>query len=372
MENLQLLLSIHNSSITRTELRLRLVENFPDSKYSAFVRIEGTTESYVVKPCAHCSKDYNMNLKNRGKYCSTKCVGAANNLSKEVECLNCNKTFIKKNAEIIKHPNNFCTSSCAALFHNKERVVAGFSTKGKTTPTLCGECLAMFNKSIHSISKVCDACKNKKEGASNTSERRAIQAKQISKKHREFKKQTDIQGNLEWIPKSNTTCEICKQDTGRLEAKYCDECRSFKSSNNRIEAIKAGKSNVISIKCKYSFNEKIINCDSKLEYSCLDFFEKTYTVLDIDRAQTAIPYVFEGKKRLFLPDFQITTTDGIFIVECKSATIGKSLNEKWRLYKETAAEKQKVLFEWCATNGYTAFWYEKKLNNKFYNSLSFL
>lgn len=372
LEDIQHLIEIHNTAKTRGELQQRLNDAFPNTQYSTFVKIGIGFESSVIKPCEYCHTDYPMNLKNRGQYCSRACLGKATSKRQTVHCLNCDVSFSKKLDQIKQHPQNFCSRSCAATYHNKQRALNGYSTKGKTKPAQCSQCSKSFDKSIHSSSDLCGECSEYNHEMYRNyydASREHISKPSASDPHKP-KEPKPPRPPKEWAPKPNTKCQICDQDTGKQEAKFCDDCRSKQQSLNRIAAIKEGKTNFASIKCDYIFNGKPIHCDSKLEYSGLNYFETHYQVIDIDRASVAIPYTFEGKERLYLPDFQITTIDTIFIVECKSDIIGDTLNERWRQYKETAAVKKRVLFEWCAANGYTAFWYEKRLNSKFYNALT--
>ena len=71
---------------------------------------------------------------NRGrlKFCNQKCHHDYNmpTLRKEVNCKQCDKIFIKKNHEIIKTKNNFCSKSCAAIYNNAHK------TKGTTVSKL--------------------------------------------------------------------------------------------------------------------------------------------------------------------------------------------------------------------------------------------
>ena len=77
----------------------------------------------------------------------------------KVNCKSCNKEFEKRNTEIIRHPNNFCSRSCSAKFNNKgkqknppkERVCKKCGLKFKSGPhnkrskVLCLSCREIFD-----------------------------------------------------------------------------------------------------------------------------------------------------------------------------------------------------------------------------------
>lgn len=175
-------------------------------------------------------------------------------------------------------------------------------------------------------------------------------------------------------------CEYCnnkfKRTLKHKHQKYCSsECQNKcpkikeKLSISRICKLKQGITNDRGIKGLFLFNEKQIRCDSKLEYVCLDWFIKNKKVKDINRCTKSIIYYDqENIKRRYLPDFLIKTNEGIFIVECKS-NIGKSLNEKWRKYKELSVIKQEVLKNYALKNNYKYFWFTKEIHLKYYKML---
>lgn len=59
--------------------------------------------------------------KKQYKYCSKSCRNKSLITSKEVSCLNCDKVFNKRNSQVEKHPNNFCSRSCAATYNNTHK-----------------------------------------------------------------------------------------------------------------------------------------------------------------------------------------------------------------------------------------------------------
>lgn len=58
---------------------------------------------------------------NKHTCCSVKCSSIFRTKKVEVQCLECNKLFIKSLHHIKRSPNNFCNRSCAALYNNKNR-----------------------------------------------------------------------------------------------------------------------------------------------------------------------------------------------------------------------------------------------------------
>lgn len=78
--------------------------------------------------CDHCEndfikslKDYNRDIKrNKGGkfYCSRNCFNISNLTTIEVFCKNCKKPLHKREKDIKKTNNNFCSRSCAATYNN--------------------------------------------------------------------------------------------------------------------------------------------------------------------------------------------------------------------------------------------------------------
>lgn len=68
----------------------------------------------------------------------------------KVHCDYCNKEFNKKNSEIVKSKNNFCSRSCAAIFKNKNSKPPSRETRDKTSKSLGGS--GIFDKKC----KQCD------------------------------------------------------------------------------------------------------------------------------------------------------------------------------------------------------------------------
>ena len=136
-------------------------------------------------------------------------------------------------------------------------------------------------------------------------------------------------------------------------------------SNARIKNIENGIVNGSGIKCEYKFKDKIIKCDSKLEYAGLDFFVNNYDVLDINRANIKIDYKYNNEIHVFLPDFKITTAEGIYIVECKSEKVTSYMQQKWKNYIETSKIKKEKLIEYCKSNNFLFFWFTQYTSNNY-------
>lgn len=177
-------------------------------------------------------------------------------------------------------------------------------------------------------------------------------------------------------------CGFCGEmfDTIITSQKFCSVSCGSKNTNSgkdrrdkmsiaRIEAIKKGHTNHKSIRCFYPFQNEKIRCDSKLEYACLDWFERNYEVLAIRRCEFVIRYEFEGLERRYLPDFTIDTTTGTFIVEAKDISRMESLNKKWRRYNQMSPLKKEALLTFTEDNGFKAFWFTSKTRGSRYRKL---
>jgi hypothetical protein len=86
-------------------------------------------------------------------FCSLKCSGLykTEHLTSLVNCDNCKIQFSKKNSEIEKTTNNFCSHSCSSTFLNKLREPPSRETRNKTSKSLGGSGL---------IDKKCKYCNN--------------------------------------------------------------------------------------------------------------------------------------------------------------------------------------------------------------------
>ena len=194
---------------------------------------------------------------------------------------------------------------------------------------------------------------------------------ETAKKH--WKNGNYIKRNYKFKPRKEFICKICNKPYIAIrEQVTCrqEECTRKSRSLNRIEAIKAGKTNFNSIKCFFNFKENLIKCDSKIEYSCLDYFVKSFNIINIERCDFYIEYLMNNKIHRFLPDFKITMPGNTYIVEVKSPFVFNRLNKKWRFYNETQKYKKEVLIDYCKKNNYKYFWFVKDLHRKFYNNVN--
>ena len=205
-----------------------------------------------------------------------------------------------------------------------------------------------------------------------------------SETNRKISDSHQARGKSEKISKK---CKYCEEDflVGRRnrEQSFCSrKCSSRSNSNreetkrkqseSRIRSILRGISNSRGKKMTYEFKGCNIICDSKVEYSCLNWFEKNHSVVSIKRCDFSIPYKdMDGIERRYIPDFRIETENGIFITECKTtlSTINNYLNTKWRDYIGLSEVKKIVLENYCKEKGYISFWYTKNMNRKFYDEL---
>jgi len=158
----------------------------------------------------------------------------------------------------------------------------------------------------------------------------------------------------------------------KITKKWTDERRQ-RNSQLMIDRIINGKIKLTSKRCEYVFKDKLIRCDSKVEYSCLNYFEKEFNVQEISRCNFSIKYDYKGSTKNYVPDFIIKTNNQIFIVECKQFfwdnRIKNSLYGKWKFYYESFEYKKKALEEFCQQRGHKAFFYFVDMNKEFYYNL---
>lgn len=88
------------------------------------------TLSFICPVCSSTftkrSTYYERHIKKHGHdyepKCSTKCVGIHNTKSKQVDCLQCGKTFSKSGANMRKSPlRHFCSRSCSNSYNNRHK-----------------------------------------------------------------------------------------------------------------------------------------------------------------------------------------------------------------------------------------------------------
>lgn len=178
-------------------------------------------------------------------------------------------------------------------------------------------------------------------------------------------------------------CPICKQEfiAKKKSKKYCDKkCQSKyersdeykdKMSKMMINRIIENKHPQFgkSIKCIFTFRNSEIRCDSKLEYSALQYFIENYKVKQIERCTFYIQYIdHKGNSRNFIPDFIISCEDEIYVVECKHEKLGEKLRTKWIDYIENSKIKKNKLEQYCCELNIKSFWYTNK-TSKLYKQI---
>lgn len=78
-------------------------------------------KQHTVKKRCNIIKGLNENFTPAKFFCSNKCSSLNNITAHSVSCLQCTKEFTKIHAYVIKFPNHFCSSSCAATYNNARR-----------------------------------------------------------------------------------------------------------------------------------------------------------------------------------------------------------------------------------------------------------
>lgn len=89
-----------------------------------------STDKLLVD-CYQCNKPFLMMKKSinhelnhdrgRGKFCSKTCKTLSEKTKETVTCLNCSVIFEKKQSDIKKSSNHFCSKSCAASYNNTHK-----------------------------------------------------------------------------------------------------------------------------------------------------------------------------------------------------------------------------------------------------------
>lgn len=89
---------------------------------------DSSPKDFLKCICLHCYIEFNISKKriydaenfgrNGIQFCSNACNNASRRLETLVVCKQCNKSFYKKDGQIKKHPNHFCSRSCSATYNN--------------------------------------------------------------------------------------------------------------------------------------------------------------------------------------------------------------------------------------------------------------
>ena len=77
---------------------------------------------YCHHPFTRCVGKYNLDFKHGWRqFCSRECQWLGQDKKKEVICVSCGTTFIKRASQIRKTKNNFCSHSCSASYSNRNK-----------------------------------------------------------------------------------------------------------------------------------------------------------------------------------------------------------------------------------------------------------
>lgn len=211
----------------------------------------------------------------------------------------------------------FCSKSCSAKITNKNKI------KSDETKYKISQKLKQFNNKTNIITN--DIIK-------------IINDEKCLNKNKEKHICLNCNNGFETKKKKQSFCSIkCSSIYNNNRSEVIN-----KLSKSRINKIIEGKVNNYGIKMEYFFNEKIIKCDSKIEYSCLNYFERKGAT-EIERCDFYIKYDDNGKNRRYNPDFKIKINEDVYIVECKSYISSNNLNEKWHNYNENSILKKELL-----------------------------
>jgi hypothetical protein len=199
--------------------------------------------------------------------------------------------------------------------------------------------------------------------------------KEISRKAAEtlaskYEKCNCIQCGRELARRNRKTCSTaCLRKFRSERCKELNHIHRDENSKRRIAALMKGDNTGCGHKCMYTFKGSDIRCDLKLEYACLEFMTKHFDVLTITRCDITIPYVFNGNKHNYIPDFIVRTSEQDIIIECKYNRAGKYLNKKWGSYIERAKNKKKALVQYAQENMLEWLWFTNETWPKGYSAL---
>lgn len=126
----------------------------------------------------------------------------------QVNCKNCNKSFEKSSTEVRRHPNNFCSRSCAGTFNNKGK------RKNPPVERTCVKCGSkFFSSKQHKSKKLCINCKSNLNYKEKTI-KEYMNLESIKNKHPSWKATHIRQFNRTWNKDMLTKgCIICGYTT---------------------------------------------------------------------------------------------------------------------------------------------------------------
>lgn len=208
-----------------------------------------------MKNCPNCGKEI---TKKRNKFCNQECsTEYQQKLFKEKnpdkECLECGKK--------ISHHKKFCNNSCAAKYNNKGRVRTEESKNKMSEIAIANNFGDTFKNEDGSI----------KLNSRNTKRR--------------FKLVCDDKDCYNEFKKT-------KYEVGLSKKHYCSvECKNKNHAGLQPNTGRGKKGKYKGFYCDstYELVYIIYNLDNNIEFS---------------RSQTKIPYFYEGKNRLYYPDFE--------------------------------------------------------------------
>lgn len=172
-------------------------------------------------------------------------------------------------------------------------------------------------------------------------------------------------------------CQNCKKimkvPPRRRNRKFCSrKCQvstpaHIESMTRQIRKhIESGAPYPKGIKCEFHFNDKIIKCDSKLEWICLKWFAKNYQVQDIERSSLWLTYRLDNFDRRYNPDFKIIlTSSDVLLVEAKMEQ-SETTRHNFSQYQKESHVKKDILEEYCNLNKIKSIWFTQKTDSKFY------
>ena len=207
--------------------------NFDINFYKENIR--GKSIPFVCDNCGEfgCKtrKDIYIALKRNQKklFCSKECSNIK--LETLCKCKTCDKEFYKKNRDITRSTNNFCSYTCSAQFNNKERIKKGFTTKGLTKTRQCEICKTPYEISLNSTNNfICEKCSpiKIKECVSRKPYIRTVSREY----HRKIKKCSYCNNDFT-IPKRKTCSESCDKMAKINGARKAGKISASIQSKNR-------------------------------------------------------------------------------------------------------------------------------------------
>ena len=275
---------------------------------------------------------------------------------------------------------NYLRDYCVKTKHNKTK--CEFCDKSYTAQrfsTHAKSCLAKRQRVQLACSKQCEICKEQITvyyGSGRFCGIKCAKSAASAKgqdEANEKRRQTLIRKGI--VAKIyHSKCKTCDKElqAHRKPRKFCsskcasaDPKRLLNLSNATKKSIERGNPFPKRIRCQFQYNDKLIKCDSRLEWTCLDWIMKNYDVKSLTRSQLKLAYTLDDHNRTYNPDFEFETTNNEkYVVEAKSEQSPKS--PAWVTYTREANEKHLVLDDYCKENNLKSLWYTQNTNIVFY------